>query len=58
MVGKRAFKEPSHGPTEGSEHHDLESGHKHRRFNGFKDAVEYAGQLEGGVAKRCQARGF
>ncbi|EHY51792.1 Metal tolerance protein 7 [Exophiala dermatitidis] len=42
MVGKRAFNKPISHKRDASEDRDLESGHKHRRFNGFRDAVEYA----------------
>ncbi|EXJ96498.1 hypothetical protein A1O1_01624 [Capronia coronata CBS 617.96] len=42
MVGKRAFNHPRGHGAEDPDNLDLESGHKHRRFNGFRDTVEYA----------------
>ncbi|EXJ78944.1 hypothetical protein A1O3_08444 [Capronia epimyces CBS 606.96] len=41
MVGKRAFNS-GRRPETPKDPDDLESGHKYRRFQGFRDAVEYA----------------
>lgn len=42
MVGKRTLHGPCSRPDDPIGDGDLESGNKHRRFAGFKDAVEYA----------------
>ena len=42
MVGKRTIQAPKSRAEDHCRNQDLESGHRRKRFGGFKDAVEYA----------------
>ena len=41
MVGKRTLDVPNNRADDAWRKPDLESGHQHKRFAGFKDAVNY-----------------
>ena len=41
MVGKRTLDTPKNAADDHWRNPDLESGHQHKRFAGFKDAVDY-----------------
>lgn len=56
MVGKRTFNKPGHKEDNDETNVDLESGHKCRRFGGFKDAVDYVMDRRTTAALREQLR--
>ena len=57
MVGKRAFDSQWDGPKNNHlSQDDLESGNAQRRFNGFRDAVDYVMDRRTTVALRKQLR--